>query len=150
MEPTGLTFQKEQPQKFIVDMWPLLRNHFEEVGTVSGQLQPNLEMYQLMHDAGKLIIFTIRDEGELIGYSLFLIDKHIHIRDALCARQDILYVKPERRGFLSLRFMKWCEKRLKKLGVKIIFTSTTTRLDFGTILKRTGYKAIETVYSKDL
>jgi hypothetical protein len=87
----------------------------------------------------------------LIGYSFFIAQYSLHYKHKILAVNDLFYVLPEHRcKFLGIKLIKESEKILQELGINQVHMRTKTYADFGSILKRAGYQAIEIAYRKDL
>ena len=133
------------------DAKELLEMHYDEIALNKDKikLNPDWESYHTLEELGKLSIFTVRDNGKLVGYFVLLVSNSLHYADHVYAINDIIYVHPDyRKGFLGIRLIKFAESCLKKDGVSIIMINTTMHKDFGKILSRIGYNPIETVHSK--
>jgi GNAT superfamily N-acetyltransferase len=100
-----------------------------------------------------LRIYTGRDYGRLIGYSIFTVHKGVHYSTSLEADEDLLFVLPEhRKGRFGLQLMQYAESQLAAEGVQLLKrrTKVAERLNFGTVLERMGYEPIDVIYGKRL
>jgi GNAT superfamily N-acetyltransferase len=145
----------EYKQEFLhtcrYDAEELLKMHYNEIALNKDKikLNPDWESYEKLEELGKLSIFTVRDNGKLVGYFVLLVSTSLHYVDHVYAISDIIYVHPDyRKGFLGVRLLKFAERCLKKDGVSIVMVNTKIHKPFGKILSRIGYNPIETVYSK--
>ena len=111
-----ITYDTELYSSCIEEIKPLFYKHWLEIAghqdTV--KLDPDFDRYQSIEEMGSLRIFTVRDDGKLIGYFISFIMPHIHYRNTVYALNDILYLAPEYRGgTIGYRMFKLVMKDLK-------------------------------------
>jgi len=127
----------------------LMQAHHREVGIVPDEdFEPNKEQFFKIERDGNLRLFTIRDQEELVGYSVFIIVPHLHYRNEKWAYQDTLYVAPGYRGLCAYRFMEWVDRQLADMSVKTILRSVTVNKDYSRSLERIGYQKFETGFMR--
>ena len=144
-----MEFKKERySEQLVCELLSLLQQHHEEVSHCPDvPIEPDFNIYRKMEDMGILRIFTARENGEIVGYSVFFVSASIHHKSKLQAAQDLLFLRPDyRRGFTAYRFIKWCDDQLRADGVKSIFQYVNVKSDFGSLLERMGYNKFETLY----
>ncbi len=126
--------------------------HYEEVAVYQDiPLSPDYDRYLSLEENGITRLFTIRNEGALIGYALFYLSHSIQYSKSYQAVQDILYIKPEYRGAgLGKDFLLYIDNQLRKEGVQVVFHHTKVKHDFSALLKRIGYTHTDSVYSRRL
>lgn len=134
--------QRETLFDIIEEVGPLLESHYQECGTHKEiRLDPRWDQYAALERMGCYIVFTVRNELELIGYSAFFLNHHLQHADLLSANNDVIYVKPEyRRGMNAIRFIDFCEQELKTLGAQAITYHVKTHIDWRPILHRRNYR----------
>lgn len=77
---------------------PLIRQHYEEVGTDIGPLDINTGIYFAAERNGRLLYLTYRKDGVLAGYLLaFLVESRV-AKATLTLIVEGLYIRPEHRG----------------------------------------------------
>lgn len=144
-----ITFQKETGKVFEEDSPALYPQHYEEMAEYTDKikLDPMIGTYWKLYNAGKLEIHSVRDNGNLVGYNVWMIGRYIHAQGSKTASSDMLYLLPEyRKGLLGFRFLKWSLDEIKKSGAqRIIFHVKVTR-DYGPLVERLGAKLIEKSY----
>jgi len=148
-----ITFQKEDFNKVIDEVQPLWKKHYEEIALdkESIELNPHIQGYEELNKYGGLVIFTVREENKLIGYSFFVLQYSFHYKQLICAINDLFYILPEYRGkFLGSKLLKESEEILNKMGVHQVQMRTKVYANFGKILERAGYKDTEVVYRKNI
>lgn len=149
-----ITYQQESLATCKADAIPLLEKHWEEIALNKEKikLNPDWKAYADLEDADILKIFTAREDGKkLVGYFVVFVKAHIHYKDHLFAYNDILFVDEDyRKGFTSVRLMKFAEKCLKVDGVEVMVVNTKRHKPFDSLLIWLGYKHVENLYSKVL
>lgn len=153
-----ITFATETMATFLPDAIPLLRSHWQEVGSCpqTHSLQMDTKLYAAIEHIGGLHITTARCEtgqptAELVGYAVYFVQDYPHVQALRMAQSDALYLAPQhRKGFTGLRLLQVAESALLAMGVKNIMQTCTTKRDFSCILRRMGYTSTETVYRKEV
>lgn len=136
---------------FLEEIKPILPLHWEELGLNHDlkPLLPNYDQYLQLEKIGRLHIFTMRANGELIGYNLSFLHNHLHYSSTYTALNDIYYVKKEyRKGGLGLQFFKDWETVMKDLGVKQLIQSTKMHSDNSKMFEYLGYTHSDQVFVK--
>lgn len=148
-----INFKSEPIYPMFSDAAALFELHYQELtlNKDSVKLNPMLENYQQIDRAGKLAIYTARDDGELVGYGVFFVAPHIHYSDTIVAMNDVLFLHPaHRKGSMGTRLIKFCEHQLKARGVHKIAWHIKLSLDWSPILIRLGYATEEITVAKIL
>ena len=144
-----MEFNIERFGSIIDEVMPLLEMHHKELWWDKDQaLDIDLETYYHSCENNRYPIFTARDNGKLIGYSTYFVQFHVHHKSVLTAIHDVLFVLPEYRGKVGKELLQYSENELKNLGVNMIMQAVTPMIDFSPLLKRMGYKELETLYVK--
>jgi len=105
--------------------------------------------YEKLEETGIVRCFIARQDGKIIGYSIFTINQNIHYKTSKQALQNAIFIDPKKRGF-GMKFIKWCDDELRKDDVQVVYHCVTARHDFGSGLKRLGYELVDFVYGKRL
>lgn len=143
-------------REFLHQVWdesmPLVKAHYQEIAHYQDiELKPDRDRYMAIEDAGGVRLFTVREEGRLIGYCLFLVSRHPHYMGSLQAMQDVLYLDPSLRGrLIGYRFINWCDEKLKADGVQVVMQHTKDTHNFGPMLERMGYEIMYHVFARRL
>jgi hypothetical protein len=147
-----ITIQREIISGCINGVLPLLAMHWEEVALHKEkvQLDPDLDRYREFERSNALRIFTARDGEILIGYSVFIVQKHLHYNGCLIAANDVLFLHKEYRGGTTagLRLIKESERMLREDGVMRCIWHIKPKNDWSAILARLGYEQEEIVMGK--
>jgi hypothetical protein len=145
----SIIFAKESLTIVRKDINSLLDLNYAELtlNKQSIKLNPDWEKYAKLESDGKLTIFTARNDTELVGYSFFFIDTHIHYKDLLVATNDVLFLhKDYRKGVTGIKFLKFCDSNLNYVD-KIVWHVKDSN-DFKPILYRMGYSNEDTILGK--
>ncbi len=148
----GITYQEESFKDFIVEFGLLLKPHMTEINVsqrLGFEFKPNYDKYVKLQEIGILVVVTCRDNGKLIGYSVFGITEHIRYPSCKLAKEDLYYIIPEYRGKgLGKRLFVETEKVLKKHGANQIIFTTKVYSDNSHIFKGLGYEFFEKSFTK--
>lgn len=125
------------------------RNHSETGALETKEFAPDKEKYFLIEQSGMMRVFTARRYGELIGYCVFIIGNHPHYPNRKFATQDLLFIDKPYRGITSVKFIKWIDEELAKMGMDAICRIIST-VDYSSTLERMGYLPLEKSYIKKL
>jgi GNAT superfamily N-acetyltransferase len=137
----------------IVEAWPLLEAHREELVTYKHLmvLKPDLDRYRALEAAGNLIGMGLFDEDKIVGYSIFIITTALHYADLKIAQNDILYVHPDyRKTKWGLRLIKASELAMKERGIKMIMWHGKENTNFAALMPKLGYIVQDIIFSKEL
>lgn len=109
-------------------------------------------LYEAMEPIGATRIFTAREDGKLVGYcGLAVAPRTTHTGTRLkWAHQDALYVLPEYRGPMVLRFLYYQDLSLESEGCNKILRHCPTCKPYDRLLLHMGYRYIDRGYIRDL
>jgi GNAT superfamily N-acetyltransferase len=128
----------------------LLTKHWMEIAHYKDEvsLNPRWAEFYALEKVNKLVILTLRQEETLIGYSMFVLNNHLHY-DILVAFNDILYVHPDKRkSKFGLQLISESEKYLKSIGVRKVQWHVKPHMDFSAVLLRREYVHEENIFGK--
>jgi len=150
-----MTMQREEVSKIRGELEPLVQAHYLEVAHYSDiPLDVDWDGYRLMevdHPGFGLRCYTLRDEGILRGYAVFMLRTNLHYRGSLQAVQDVVYLDPPLRGQrIGARFLDYCDGELRKEQVQVVYHHSKITHDFGATLEHLGYELIEKIYGRRL
>ena len=146
-------YQQEFLTSVVDDAKPLLQDHWDEIAVNKDKikLNPDWVTYASLEEQGKLKIFTAREDEVLIGYFVVIVGINPHYKDHLFASNDIIYLSPKhRKGFTSIKLIKFAEKCLKADGVSVLTINTKVHQPFDRLMDFLKFRKIERVYSKYL
>ncbi|MDE2233609.1 MAG: GNAT family N-acetyltransferase [Patescibacteria group bacterium] len=137
----------------IKDAWGLLELHRNELATYKDLmiLNPDIEKYKALEDAGKLFTLALYDEERIVGYSVFILTTALHYSDLNIASNDILYVHPDyRKSKWGLELINMSERFAKDKGMKMITWHGKENTIFTALMPKLGYKIQDITFSKVL
>lgn len=145
---------------------PLLREHWREVAHFKDiPLDVDVDAYLTAARNDALRIFTARHyypapvvgatdilmpDSELVGYAVFFVRPNPHYRGSVQASCDVIYMHPKVRAANAIRFLAFCDRNLSYQGVDVVYHRVKVAKDWGKILARLGYDAIDVTYGKRL
>lgn len=144
----------EVTHELIDEMIPLLEAHRQELTAFKDiELHVATQKYVDLYKLGCLKCFIIRDEANsIVAYLAYFINQNLHYYDYTYAVQDVLYVRPDRRGaMLGYKIIKHADKVLKdKYNVSVVVQHVKIKHDFKPLLDKLGYERVEYNYMKRL
>lgn len=131
----------------------LIKQHWLEIANYKDEvpLEPRWEDIASLERQGRIYILTLRRDSVLIGYSMFVINIHLHYKSLKrIATNDILFVAPTERDIkLGYMLIVQSEKCMKALGMDKITWHMKPGKSFAPLLKKIGgYKHEEEIYGK--
>lgn len=146
----SVVFGSERVATVWPEIYPLFMEHWHEIAHYKDiPLDPDVELYHRMDSMGMMRVFTAREEGKLVGYSVYFVRSNPHYKSSIQANQDVLFIQKDKRGF-GRDFIKWCDEQLKNEGVQIVHHHVKKAHDFGPMLKRMGYELVDLIYARRL
>lgn len=135
--------------KFMEEAKQLFIDHKDEIDLFDKKLDIAYQAYHSIHAEGMMKLYSVRDQGELVGYCAFFLYTNMHHKTFIHAKQDVLFIKKDKRG-IGLSFLDYCESQLNAIGVHEVLHCVPASNDWGLILRRKGYHKLETTYTKEL
>jgi len=143
-----LNFKVEPFAVMWKDAQELIAAHMVEL-KVMQKLDVNLASFRALEYDGKLVTITAREEGEIKGYILLLLNKHLYYNTKF-AQEHSHYLCPSvRKGWNAIKFIRFAQDTIKKFGIDKILWHVEPGHDHGIIFRRLGYKPIYTIYGKE-
>jgi hypothetical protein len=141
-----ITFQVEVWADYTKDCGALWEENCSD--HASEPLDPDFAAYEALETAGKLRILTVRRDGEMIGYIIFVIYSHPHHAGLLCGHEDAFYLrKKHRKGITGAKMIREGVRLLKAEGVQRVFFTTDAANNCGPLLEALGFEKSNVVYS---
>ncbi len=138
-----IVYARETYDQIIEELRPLLPIHWQELAVYKDiPLDPDYEFYKRVADADRLMIYTARNGGALIGYAIFSIHpRHPHYATLKYAINDIIWLHPDQRHKkIGLGFREFWDKQLYDMGVQLVVIDTkVSHPDLMYLLKNGGY-----------
>lgn len=134
----------EEVKPLLVEQWREIANYQDEI-----PLDPDYGFYHRMEEQKKLLWLTARLDGELIGYSVFIIIRHPHYVSTVFAMNDVVFVrKSHRNGKVGLGLIRESERQCKAAGARKISWHIKLSNDLNKILAAKGYQTDEMIMGK--
>lgn len=138
-----ITLQRETLFDIVHEVDDLLKLHYDEVALHRDtiKLDPMWEDYASLERMGRFVVFTARDDGRLVGYSAFFVNKHMHYSGTTLAINDVIFLHPDqRKSTTGYRLIKFSHEQLKERGdiQKITFHVKFSK-DWSNVLHKLGY-----------
>lgn len=151
----GMIFSNEPfSEQLLAEMLPLLEAHWHEVAHYPDiPLEVDTAAYLAAQANGALRLYTVRenDAAELLrGYAVFFVRGNVHYASSIQASQDVIYVSPAARGSTGARLIRFAEQELRDDGVQAVYHHVKTAHNWGKLLERMGYEAVDVIYAKRL
>lgn len=150
----AIALQQETLYDIVHQVDTLLKMHYEEVALNRHiiKLDPMWHEYAALEKMGRLVVYTARDDGELVGYSAFFINRHMHYAGTTVAINDVLFLHPDqRKSTCGYRLIKFCDDMLKERGdINKIAWHVKLAKDWTNILHKLGYADEEVICGKIL
>lgn len=130
---------------------PLLFAHWQEIAHYKDiPLAPDREVYARTDMAGLLRVYTARDDAALVGYAVYFVKAALHYSGSVQAVSDVIFLDRSMRGLNGWKFLKFVDQALTEEGVEVAYHHVKLAHNFGPILERMGYEAVETIFSRRL
>ena len=143
-------FAHEKLEDIIDEMKPLHQAHWAETEKHRHGIafNPDYETFFRYERAGRCVVFTLREDGRLLGnFSLYL-DRSMHTK-TLLATEDTLFLLPDaRKGRTAMRFINYAENALKVIGVKEISVCVKLVNKASRFFQMIGYRHVENGLTK--
>lgn len=146
-----IDFSIEKVADILDEVKPLLESHYKEVEVYQGnvKLNPNYELLTTLEETGVLTAFIMRDEGKLVGYSVFTLTPTLHYKDSQYATNFTVFICPEyRHTEETVHFFYFCEEVLKSQGASLIHYQMKVHKTYNTLMESLGYEHTENIFTK--
>ncbi len=137
----------------IKEMWELFVLHREELATYKHimKVNPDVAMYKILEDTGKIFTLALYDENKIVGYSVTLVFTHMHYSDTIHAQNDLIFVHPDyRRGRHGIKLIAETERIAKERGAKFIIFHGKEGTKFCELMPKMGYTVHDIVFTKEI
>jgi hypothetical protein len=149
----GITLARESAADIWDEALPLASAHHAEVGPLPQQdFKLNRKNWDVLESIHLLRVYTARNEsGDLVGYCTMVVSPtHGMYADMLWVMQDTLYVRPDHRNYMVLRFLKYQDLSLKLEGAQAIYRHAPLTSNLGKLLLHMSYRLNDRGYVRDL
>lgn len=147
-----MQFQRENLLEIVDEIGPLLHKHWREVAHYQDiELDPDWEGYARAEAAGGLRTFTVRENGQLVGYAIFFVRHNLHYKQSLQASQDVIFLDPAHRGArYGAALISFADGQLRSEGVQAVYHHVKAAHNFGPLLESQGYHLVDLIYARRL
>jgi GNAT superfamily N-acetyltransferase len=145
-----LTAQVESLTEMLEQLKPLFPAHWEELALNKDKvpLDPQYDIYLQRDARGEVMLVTLRQAGDLVGYFVGFVAPGLHYQTCLTLTMDIFYVWPGARGGRGgLILFKKVEEEARRRGVQRIFAGSKLHKDASWLFDKLGYEEVERYYS---
>lgn len=145
-----LVFARESLATVWIEYTTMAANHWAEteMAAAGEPFAPSYERYAQYGDAYS--VFTVRDEGRLVGYCGMYLVASMHSQKLL-ATEDSWYLLPEyRKGRNAIRFYHYVEAEMQRRGAEKVTMTAAPYNGACRIMEYLGYKLDCYKYSRDL
>lgn len=149
-EYRGYVFAVERIAAIREELHPLHEAHFLETERhrLGFGLNLNYAYYEACERQGKLLQFTARKDGALVGNIRMFIGESLHTGTTY-ATEDTFFLLPEHRsGFLAIRFWQFMEQAVQAIGVREIRTDSKLLNKVDRLNVYCGYAPVATKFVK--
>ena len=156
MSQRQFTFGREKIEDTHDEVEALVRDYFAR--TKASEDTPPLEFnwhsYVVMERQGMIVLGTVRQNTtKLVGFVFYIVAPHPHHCSIITAHCDMIAVNPDFRGMgLGTLLVEHGVRLLKCIGVSMVIHGYRHTYDADTtpLFSRLGFRAIETMYRKDI
>ncbi|MDD4913298.1 MAG: GNAT family N-acetyltransferase [Sideroxydans sp.] len=133
------------PAEYIPQITDLLRANWAETG-VDFPLEPDVTIYQTLHDMGIGLALAVFEDDVIIGYCTATMTPHQFNSKILCCVHDALYIRPDKRhGSIFQRIKSMIEQEAAKRGATRMFWHCRAGTGLADSLIKHGYEHVDTV-----
>lgn len=153
-----VTCQCELFSDALVDITPLIDDHWEEVGSFRDEFMRHIDFtaYLNLEKAGRLLTVTAREDGRLVGYVVGALTFDLHrvtteypYRRVGAFSALVNFMVPGKRGYARLLTRAVEEAVAAHYGHPATVSYRTKRVNAaGRFFEAVGYQEMETTYTK--
>jgi len=152
LERLGCSIQFEAISSCIEEIAPLTLDNYQETGIdPTLPYYPDWSMYLQYELSDRIVTITARCKGTLVGYLIYLIGPFKHNKSLLYADLDVMWINEVfRTPFLAVKMIKLGEKECRERDISFFMATSTKRKPIDKLLERQGYRAVETIFWKEI
>ncbi len=144
------TFQVEPVSTWEAESQDLVYAHWQELGLdLDLEIAPDFEKMKILESMGMFYVVAAREEGNLVGYLLAVVNTHLHYRTSpKMLIVDAYYISPECRSGTGVKLVRFTEGLAKKLGAIKIYFSCKVHKDHSKLFTSLGYRLSDYAFTK--
>lgn len=113
-------------------------------------LNPDYAAMKNMERGGRLVQFTVRHQGVLVGNLRLFLSQSLHTQTPICS-EDSLYITPDHRGgFLAMALIRFAERALISLGIDEFRVNSKLANKADVLMRRMKYQPVAIQFVKIL
>lgn len=117
----------------------------------NAEYDPDWEKYTQLNELDLLRLFTVRDNGVLVGYITFMVSPSLHSKNDIHALHDSLFILKEKRKYgTAKKLIMYAESKLKESKVNTMVITVMKHRDFSPTLKELDFEGFESSYIKGI
>lgn len=131
----------------------LVQQHYEELVRRKDvmRLDPDLTRYELLERNGVLFTLAAVVDEQLVGYSVNLVQPHLHYRELTVCYNDVLFLAAsQRRTGIGAQLLTATEQTAKAKGAKLMLWHVKPETAMERVLARRDYSVQDVVFGKVL
>lgn len=149
-----IEFKREEPKPGDTSDWKRHLELFDYHGIELRDMTavPDIETYMKLHAAGRLVLITARlkESGDLVGYSIYIVIREIHFQQVI-AMDDVIFVLPHFRKIgIGTRLRQAALEECRKAGCKLLLARFKVNHMHEQTMQRLGFRPFEVTYCKDI
>lgn len=146
----GFIFHVERLRDIVDEIHPLHVEHWLETEGYRHGLLCNPDYEAMLADErdGRLIQFTVRKDGELVGNCRMYVGKSRHTQLPTSTEDTLFLTEKARGGFTAMQFVRYIEANLRSLGVREISIDSKVSNKAHVLMKRLGYPLVGYRFTK--
>ena len=114
-------------------------------------LSPDREKYLMLEANNQLICIAAKIDGILVGYSVSILQYHLHYSKLFYCNNDVIYLHSNHRDNpLGLRLIKRTEQLAKERGAKLMLWHAKENTSLDKLLRRMKCNVQDIIHSKEL
>lgn len=144
------TLQIEPVEEWASESKDLVYAHWQELGRdLDLEIAPDFEKMKILESLGMFKVITAREEGQLVGYLLAVVNTHLHYRTSPpMFIVDAYFISPESRSGTGTKLFLYSESVAKKLGAIKIYASCKVHKDHSKFFNALGYQLSDFAFTK--
>jgi hypothetical protein len=128
-----------------------MQAQWEEVGSMKDRpLDVDVDKFTALQSAGMLLCCAARDGDVVVGYTVDLVQSHLHYKTTLISQADSYYIVKEYRARCAMGLTRFVEKVSREMGITSRITRTKNTNKAGDFFKAMGYVETEVAWMKRL
>jgi len=144
------TLQVESVEKWSLESKDLVYAHWQELGLdLDLEIAPDFEKMAMLEDMGMFKVVTVREDGQLVGYLLAVVNTHLHYKNSpKMLIVDAYYISPECRSGRGVKLVRFTEELARQLGAIKIYFSCKVHKDHSKLFTALGYRLSDYAFTK--